>query len=97
MVFRITPFDEPEIISRWLLHMPYGLYGLSGGKLPRLGDGAGTRVITMDVAFAEMPDAVCCLWSANCAKGPEHVVRCERVLAVNHKSGPVEKSSKCEV
>ena len=58
MVFRITPFDEPEVISRRLLHMPYGLYGPAGSELPRLGDGAGTRVITMDIAFAEMPDAV---------------------------------------
>ena len=58
MVFRITPFDEPEVISRRLLHMPYGLYGPTGSELPRLGDGAGTRVITMDIAFAEMPDAV---------------------------------------
>jgi len=58
MVFRITPFDEPEVISRRLLHMPYGLYGPVGSELPRLGDGAGTRVITMDLTFAAMPDAV---------------------------------------
>ena len=32
MVFRITPFDEPEVISRRLLHMPYGLYGLPGAN-----------------------------------------------------------------
>ena len=58
MVFRITPFDEPEVISRRLLHIPYGLYGPAGSELPRLGDGVGMRVITMDIAFAEMPDAV---------------------------------------
>jgi DNA-binding transcriptional LysR family regulator len=58
MVFRITPFDEPEVISRRLLHMPYGLYGLAGAELPRRGDGTGTRIITLDLAFAEMPDAV---------------------------------------
>jgi DNA-binding transcriptional LysR family regulator len=58
MVFRITRFDEPEVISRRLLHMTYGLYGPPGGKPPSLGDGAGTRIITMDLAFAEMPDAV---------------------------------------
>jgi hypothetical protein len=39
MVFRITPFDEPELISRRLLHMPYALYGPAGGELARLGDG----------------------------------------------------------
>ncbi len=58
MVFRIRPFDEPEVISRRLLHIPYALYGLAGSEAPRPGDGAGTRVVTMDTAFAEMPDAV---------------------------------------
>src|SRR5262249_47582051 len=57
-VFRITPFDELEVVSRRLLHMPYALYGPAGGEHPRLGDGAGARVITMDLAFAEMPDAI---------------------------------------
>src|SRR5262245_65208940 len=32
MVFRITPFDEPEVISRRLLHMPYCM-GRSGRNL----------------------------------------------------------------
>jgi DNA-binding transcriptional LysR family regulator len=58
LVFRIQPFDEPEVISRRLLHIPYALYGPAAGDLPHLGDGAGLRVITMDAAFAEMPDAV---------------------------------------
>lgn len=58
LVFRITPFDEPEVVSRRLLHMPYGLYGPAGCELPRPGDGANSRIITMDLAFAEMPDAV---------------------------------------
>lgn len=58
IVFRIKPFDEPEVISRRLLHIPYALYGPAGGERPRLGDGAGARVITMNVDFAEMPDAV---------------------------------------
>jgi len=58
MVFRITPFDEPEVISRRLLHIPYGLYGPAGREPPRVGDGSGIRVITMDLAFAEMPDAL---------------------------------------
>ncbi len=58
MVFRITPFNEPEIVSRRLLHMPYGLYGAKGTKTPPLGDGAGIRLVTMDHAFSEMPDAL---------------------------------------
>jgi DNA-binding transcriptional LysR family regulator len=58
IVFRIKAFDEPEVISRRLLHIPYALYGPAGTERPRPGDGAGTRVVTMDMAFAEMPDAV---------------------------------------
>ncbi len=58
MAFRIKPFDEPEVISRRLLHIPYALYGLAGTEVPRPGDGAGARVVTMDTAFAEMPDAL---------------------------------------
>lgn len=58
MVFRIKPFDEPEVISRRLMHIPYGLYGLAGSDQPRLGDGAGSQVITMNIDFSGMPDAV---------------------------------------
>jgi DNA-binding transcriptional LysR family regulator len=58
MVFRIKPFDEPEVISRRLMHIPYALYGPVGSVVPVLGDGTGVRVITMDTAFSEMPDAV---------------------------------------
>ena len=58
MVFRITPFDEADIISRRLLHIPYALYGLPGTGTPRTGTGGEIRVVTMDTAFADMPDAV---------------------------------------
>ena len=58
MVFRIKPFDEPEVIARRLLHIPYGLYAAVGAAPPDIGTGAGLRLITMDTAFAEMPDAV---------------------------------------
>lgn len=58
MVFRIKPFDEPEVISRRLMHIPYALYGAAETDRPRLGDGTGSRVITMDTAFSGMPDAV---------------------------------------
>lgn len=57
LVFRIKRFDEPEVISRKLLHIPYALYGRKGSKPPR-GDGRGVRVITMNAEFADMPDAV---------------------------------------
>ncbi|CAN7259089.1 LysR family transcriptional regulator [Bosea sp. LjRoot9] len=58
MVFRIQPFDEPEVISRRLMHIPYGVYLKTGLEPPRAGDGAGTALISMDTAFGGMPDAV---------------------------------------
>ncbi|WP_245296832.1 MULTISPECIES: LysR family transcriptional regulator [Rhodomicrobium] len=58
LAFRIRPFEDPEVVSRRLLHLPYALYGPAGTEPPRLGDGYGARVITMDLALAEMPDAI---------------------------------------
>ena len=59
LVFRIRPFDEPEVISRRLMHIDYAVYAPAGSATAlELGDGAGLRVITMDTAFAGMPDAV---------------------------------------
>lgn len=57
MVFRIVPFDEPDVIQRKLMHMPYGLYAAAGRK-PVLGpQGEGVAVVTMNEAFGELPDA----------------------------------------
>lgn len=56
LVFRIAPFTEPEVISRRLMTIEYGLYIASGGTHPQSGDGAGARLITMDEAFGDMPD-----------------------------------------
>lgn len=56
LAFRIQPFDEPDIVSRKLLHMPYGVYRADGHPAPRAGDGAGAGLITMDIAFSGMPD-----------------------------------------
>jgi DNA-binding transcriptional LysR family regulator len=58
LVFRIRPFDEPEVVSRRLLHVAYGVYLQHGLEVPRLGDGTGMTLVTMDTAFADMPDAV---------------------------------------
>lgn len=58
LVFRIQPFDEPEVISRRLMHIPYGVYVASGREHPRAGDGTGTPLITMDTTFGGMPDAM---------------------------------------
>ena len=58
LVFRIRPFDEPEVIARRLATIPYAVYAVPGAPLPAFGDGAGARLITMDEAFAKMPDAI---------------------------------------
>ncbi len=58
LAFRITRFDEPAIVSRKLFHIPYALYGPTGTHSSRLGDGAGWRIVTMDIALSGMPDAV---------------------------------------
>ncbi len=56
LVFRIKPFTEPEVISRKLLHIPYGLYVAKGSDDPSPGTGAGFSMIIMDEAFGGMPD-----------------------------------------
>lgn len=58
MVFRIQPFDEPEVVSRKLMHIDYGAYLHAERAAPQAGDGAGTSLITMDTAFGGMPDAL---------------------------------------
>ncbi|WP_132955247.1 LysR family transcriptional regulator [Rhizobium sp. BK251] len=55
LAFRIAPFTEPEVISRRLMHIDYGLYMRVGGDFPRAG-GKGARLVTMDQAFETMPD-----------------------------------------
>jgi DNA-binding transcriptional LysR family regulator len=58
IAFRIKPFEEPEVISRRLVHISYAVYARSDAVIPLADGGAGLRVITMDTAFAEMPDAL---------------------------------------
>ncbi len=58
LVFRIQPFDEPEVNAESSSHIPYALYGRKGSKPPGAGDGSGVRVVTMNAEFAGMPDAV---------------------------------------
>ena len=71
LVFRIRPFDEPEVIARSLLRIPYAAYLREDIAAPRTGDGTGASLITMDTAFAGMPDAVW-LTGASC---PAHGLR----------------------
>lgn len=58
VAFRIRSFSEPDVISRRLVRIPYALYGTKGTRTPSAGDGEGYRLVTMDSAFAEMPDAL---------------------------------------
>ena len=57
IAFRITPFEEADVVQRKLLHMDYAAYGAPGLEAPTPGDGLGCTLITMDAAFADIPDA----------------------------------------
>ena len=56
LVFRITPFDEPDVIQRNLMHVNYALYGRIDLVAPAPGDGEGHALISMDSAFGALPD-----------------------------------------
>ena len=56
VAFRIRPFDEPDVVSRKLLHMPYGAYLRRGSAHPMAGDGTGSTLLALDAAFAGAPD-----------------------------------------
>jgi DNA-binding transcriptional LysR family regulator len=56
LAFRITPFKEPDVISRKLQRIDYGTYIRKGAKRPTVGDGAGFRLVAMDETFG-WPDA----------------------------------------
>lgn len=58
LVFRVRPFDEPEVIARRLMTIPYGVYLRTDLPAPTPGDGAGTALVTMNTDFAGMVDAV---------------------------------------
>ena len=56
LAFRITPFEEPDVIQRKLMHMDYALYGHRDLVAPRAGDGQGAALVSMDTAFGTLPD-----------------------------------------
>lgn len=56
VAFRIRPFDEPDVVSRKLLHMRYGAYLRRGIAHPMAGDGTGSALLALDAAFAGVPD-----------------------------------------
>lgn len=58
LAFRITPFDETDVVQRKLMHMHYALYGHADLVAPQAGDGASCDLISMDSAFGGLPDVV---------------------------------------
>jgi DNA-binding transcriptional LysR family regulator len=56
LAFRIVPFREPDVIGRRLVTIPYAVYASRHAKW-RVGGPELARVVTMDAALAEMPDA----------------------------------------
>jgi DNA-binding transcriptional LysR family regulator len=56
LLFRITPFDEADVIQRKFMHMDYALYGPADKHPPSAGDGKGSALVTMDSAFGTLPD-----------------------------------------
>lgn len=56
LVFRIKLFTEPEVISRKLMTVPYGLYAAAGLSDPAFDGSDDIPLITMDETFGSMPD-----------------------------------------
>lgn len=56
LAFRIVPFREPDVVGRRLVTIPYAVY--ASRRAPRgARDPRRTRLVTMNAAFADMPDA----------------------------------------
>ncbi|SAK46595.1 LysR family transcriptional regulator [Caballeronia catudaia] len=58
LVFRITPFDEPDVVQRKLMRIDYALYGRANLASPEIGNGEGQTLISMDSAFDQLPDVL---------------------------------------
>jgi len=56
LAFRIQPFDEPDVVSRKLLRMPYGVYAAADHPRPVPGDGEGTSLLVMNLALGDTPE-----------------------------------------
>jgi DNA-binding transcriptional LysR family regulator len=56
LLFRITPFDEPDVIERKLMRIDYALYGRVDLVPPSRGEGDGCTLISMDSEFGSLPD-----------------------------------------
>lgn len=56
IAFRMSPSESPEIVQRKVMEMRYALYGARGSAPPKVGDGEGTTMMTLDTAFDAFPD-----------------------------------------
>lgn len=56
LAFRIRPFEEPDVVSRKLLRVQYGVYLAAEYPRPTAGDGTGAALLIMNVAFGGMPE-----------------------------------------
>ena len=56
IAFRIRPFVEPDIVARKLFSVDYGAYVRRGDAHRVSPDGAGVHLITLESAFAGVPD-----------------------------------------
>ena len=56
IAFRIVPFDQPDIVQRRLMTMPYGLYTSASATAMPPADGSGCKLILMNTAQAHYPD-----------------------------------------
>ena len=56
LAFRIRPFDDPDVVSRTLLHMRYGAYVRQGLPHPVAGDGAGIALLALCLLYTSGQD-----------------------------------------
>lgn len=56
LAFRISPFNEPDVVSRKLLHMKYGVFARQGIKQYMPADGQGLSLIALETGFTGVPD-----------------------------------------
>ncbi len=56
LAFRIGAFDEPDVVSRKLLRIRYGVYVRKGLDHPVARNGAGSTLLTLNSGFSGAPD-----------------------------------------
>lgn len=56
LVFRLQPFDEPDVAQRKLMQLDYGLYASTSFDLGLLNTPEKLSLISMDSYFSDLPD-----------------------------------------